>query len=139
MLASDGAFLLGVMGGHTANAHRIYFPSGTPDLDDIVDGRVDLDGSVRRELKEETGLEVGEFDVEPGWHAAMSGPLIVLIKLLRTREESSRLRARILDHLSREAEPELADIRIVRGPMDFDPMMPRYVSAFLAHFWGRSA
>ena len=31
------------------------------------------------------------------------------------------LRARILEHLAREREPELADIRIVRGPADLDP------------------
>jgi hypothetical protein len=29
----------------------------------------------------------------------------------------------------------LSDIRIVRGPQDFDPAMPRFVTAFLAqHF-----
>jgi hypothetical protein len=41
------------------------------------------------------------------------------------------LRRRILDYLAREAAPELADIRIVRSPRDFDPMMPRFVTAFL--------
>src|SRR5262245_33615275 len=39
---SDGAFVLGVMGAHTADAGRIYFPAGLPDLDDIDGERVDL-------------------------------------------------------------------------------------------------
>src|ERR1700694_3578508 len=52
---SDGAFVLGEMGQHTSNAGRIYFPSGTPDLDDLSDGTVDIRGSVAREVVGENG------------------------------------------------------------------------------------
>ncbi len=132
ILSADGAFLLGRMAPHTFNAGQIYFPSGTPDLGDIVDGKVDLEFSVRRELKEETGLDVAEFNEEPGWTTIIDGGLIGQIKVLRSNQDAEALRARILDALTREHQPELSDILIVRGPGDFDAAMPRFVRAFLA-------
>ncbi|HZD89236.1 MAG TPA: NUDIX hydrolase [Pseudolabrys sp.] len=138
IVAADGAVLVGVMGAHTANAGRIYFPCGTPDPSDIHGGKVDLDFSVRRELQEETGFEAGDFDVAPGWTMVVDGTLIAQIKTLRSRDSADTLRARALVHLASEQHPELADIRIVRGPGDFDPAMPRFVTAFLRdHFGGR--
>jgi 8-oxo-dGTP pyrophosphatase MutT (NUDIX family) len=97
-----------------------------------VGSRVDLDFSVRRELKEETGLDIAEFTAESGWTTVFDLPLIAHIKVLRSGESAEALRARVLDHLARERQPELADIRIVRGPADSDPAMPRFVTAFLA-------
>jgi len=132
---NDGAFLLGVMAAHTANAGSIYFPAGTPDPDDVVGATVDLEGSVRREVVEETGLAFDTLDAEPGWVAVLAEPRIALMKLLHARESAAELRVRILDHLAREQEPELADIRIVRGPADLDPEMPPFVTAFLGHMW----
>ncbi len=133
--AADGAFLLGVMGQQTANAGRIYFPCGTPDPGDIVDGQIDLDFSVRRELKEETGLDVAEFNPEPGWTTVFDLPLIAHIKVLRSRDSAEALRARVRGHLARERQPELAGLRIARGPADLDPAMPRFVTAFLQSRW----
>ena len=52
-----------------------------------------------------------------------------------SRDTAAVLRERILDYLAREREPELADIRIVRGAADLDPMMPPFVTAFLRHVW----
>jgi 8-oxo-dGTP pyrophosphatase MutT (NUDIX family) len=130
--SADGACLLGVMAPHTFNAGLIYFPGGTPDPRDIIDGKVDLEFSVRRELKEETGLDAAEFIAEPGWTAVVDGGLIVQIKVLRSNQNADALRSRILDQLRTEKQPELSDIRIVRGVGDFDPAMPSFVKAFLA-------
>ena len=135
LVSSDGAVLLGVMGALTFNVGRIYFPCGTPDPDDIIDGKVDLESSVQRELKEETGLDAAEFTAELGWTIVVDGALIVAIKVLRSPLSAEALRARILDWLARERQPELSDIRIVRGPGDFDPMMRAFVRAFLEHRW----
>jgi len=137
IVCGDGAFLLGVMSAHTANAGRVYFPCGTPDRNDLIGDRVDLDFSMRRELKEETGLDVEQFAAEPGWTSVIDGYLIAHIKLLRSRESSEVLRARALDYLARARRPELADVRIVRSAADFDPAMPRFVTAFLSHHFVR--
>lgn len=133
--AADGAFLLGVMGDHTANPGRIYFASGTPEPGDVAHGLVDVTGSVLRELREETGLAPGEVEAEEGWTLVVAEPRIAMMKLLHAREPASVLRERMLAHLAREAAPELADIRIVRGPQDLDPMMPAFIHAFLRRVW----
>lgn len=136
--AADGAYLLGVMAPHTANAGQIYFPCGTPDRGDIVDGRVDLEHSALRELKEETGLTADELYAEPGCFVVFSGPMVMHAKLLRAREPAAALRDRILRHLASQRRPELCDIRIVRGPADLDPRIPPFIGAFLSHMSGQA-
>jgi hypothetical protein len=132
---SDDAFLLGVMSAHTASGGRIYFPSGTPDLGDVVGSKVDLAGSVLREMAEETGLASTEYVPQPGWTCVPDGQKLCLIKRLRSDASAAELRARILNQLARETEPELCDIRIARGPADLDPMMPPFIVAFLHKTW----
>jgi len=129
---AEGAFLLGVMGPHTVNSGQIYFPCGTPDPKDVVGGKIDLDLSVARELTEETGLNITEFEAEPGWTMVVDGPLIAQIKVLHSNERAVALCERIRAHLASERHPELADIRIVGKSTDIDSMMPRFVTAFLA-------
>jgi 8-oxo-dGTP pyrophosphatase MutT (NUDIX family) len=132
IMAADGAFLVGVMAAHTLNAGHIYFPCGTPDPDDIIGGNVDFEFSVRRELREETGLDAAEFAIEPGWSIVVDGVLIAAIKVFRSTLVAEQLRARILGRLALEQQAELSDIRIVHSAADFDPMMRPFVKAFLA-------
>lgn len=128
---ADGAFVLGEMGQHTANPGRIYFPSGTPDLDDVRDGRLDIPGSVVRELEEETGLAPGEYDGDPDWHCIYTGPAVAMIRTLRVDTSGEALCERITANLASQREPELAAVHVVRDVRDFSPAMPRFVTAFL--------
>jgi len=133
--ASDGAYLLGVMSAHTANAGRVYFPAGTPDPDDVRGETVDLLGNVMREIAEETGLTAADFSVAPAWHAVVAGSRIALMKRIDVAYPADEARERVLRHLASEPQPELGDVRIVRSVADFDPNMPRFVTAYLSHIW----
>jgi hypothetical protein len=137
--ASDGSFLLGVMNSHTLNAGKIYFPTGVPDLGDVVGGMVDLAGSITREMAEETGLDAEAYEAKEGWYCVLAKPHIAHFKVLHARDTAAALRARIRAHLAREAQSELADVRIVRGPLDLDPMMPVTVTTFLTHIWSQAS
>lgn len=135
LASADGALLMGVMGAHTANAGKIYFPGGTPDLSDVVDGAVDLEGSVRRELQEETGLAAEEVGFEPGFWLAEDDKRSAFIKVVRSPLAAEPLRAAILSRLARQREPELAGIHIVRGEADLRPeAMPPFQLAY-ARWW----
>ena len=128
---ADGAFVLGEMGQHTSTAGRIYFPSGTPDLDDVRNGAVDISGSVARELEEETGLAPGDYRSEPDWHCVFTGPAMAMIRILHVDMTGDALRSRIEANLALQQLPELAAIHLVRGTRDLTAAMPGFVTAFI--------
>jgi 8-oxo-dGTP pyrophosphatase MutT (NUDIX family) len=128
---ADGAFVMGEMAGHTANAGRIYFPSGTPDLDDIDGGAVDIAGSVLREVEEETGLTPADYRVGPHWDCVVTGASVAMIRILHADISGEAMRKRIEANLARQSEPELSAIHLVRSVRDLTAAMPRFVTAFI--------
>lgn len=129
--SADGAVLLGAMGAHTANAGQLYFPCGTPDLDDVRGAAVDLAGSAVRELAEETGLALPE-DAATEWVLLAGEGQLAFLRPVRFPEPAAALCTRVEAHRLREAEPELAGIQAVRGPADLDlGRVPGFVRAYL--------
>jgi 8-oxo-dGTP pyrophosphatase MutT (NUDIX family) len=124
------------MAPYTAGAYKVYFPSGMPEPNDILpDGALDLPANLRRELLEETGIDIKELDAESGWTVVLDGPSVALIKKLTARQKAEELRKRILRYLATDAQPELSDICIVRELSDLDVRMPRFLRAFLEDAW----
>jgi 8-oxo-dGTP pyrophosphatase MutT (NUDIX family) len=128
---ADGAFVLGEMGADTSNAGRIYFPAGTPDLDDVSGDRLDIAGSVMREIEEETGLTPADYRAAAHWDCVVSGPAIAMMRTLELDMPGEEVRAKIEANLARQEHPELAAVHLVRSRSDFTSAMPLFVTAFL--------
>ena len=135
--AADGAYLVGRMAPFTSIAGRWLFPCGTPDPKDVSAGMLDLPGSARRELLEETGLDIGTMQAEAGWTMVRDNGFVALIKRVVAAAGADDLRARIMGYLASEAQPEFSDIRILRSIADIDHDTPRFLRAYLAAAWSR--
>jgi hypothetical protein len=129
---SDGIFLMGEMAARTANAGRIYFPSGAPDLNDVVGDRLDIPGSIAREVEEETGLTTSDYQAEETFACVLKRPLLAIIRILNLAVPAEQARAIILANVARQESPEFSAVHLVRDIRDVVPAMPAFVPLFLS-------
>lgn len=129
LVSADGAVLLGRMSDHTANAGRVYFPAGTPDLDDLAGETVDVEGSIARELAEETGLGPDEAVAGARRFVVFHGPLVAYVQAYSSPLDAEALKARVEAHLAADAEPELSAVILKRRGDPLGPEIPAYVQA----------
>ncbi len=135
---SDGVFVLGEMAAHTANHGRIYFPSGTPDPNDLRGDRVDMAESVAREVAEETGLAPSDYRTADHWHCVRTEQWIAFMQVLDVAVPARALRLRILDNLAGQTEPELSAIHLVRDRRDFTAAMPLFITGYIEAMTGKN-
>ena len=132
--SDDGAFLLGEMAHHTYSAGQVYFPAGTPDPNDVFDGKVDLEASARRELLEETGLLAADTNMAPHWTVVMTPQRIACMKLMTFPLPAEQLKARIEAFLAQDPLAEFSRMHIVRDPYDIDETrVPIFVADYLRY------
>jgi 8-oxo-dGTP pyrophosphatase MutT (NUDIX family) len=136
--ARDGAYLLGEMGPSHSFAGQLYFPCGTPAPSDIVAGGcVDLDGSLVRELVEETGLEATAARAAANWTVVFDRQNIACIKRLDFDAPSQALAAKVRAFLAAERAPELADAHMISSPEALsDARLPVFMVAYLMRALG---
>ena len=130
--SAEGYVLLGRQAPGQLNSGRVYPPSGVIDDGDVRDGMIDLDANIRRELREETGLDDRSVQRQPGYIAAFAGRQIAIGVEWRSELPAVALRERILAFTRAQSEPELDDIVIVRTQADIDEStMPRHARVLL--------
>ncbi|MBL8895194.1 MAG: NUDIX hydrolase [Rhizobiales bacterium] len=134
VVSEDGALLYGRMADHTLNAGRIYPPGGSLEPADVTaDGRVDVLGSIERELAEETGLDVK--DAEQGGFLAIFDDQrrVSIAQILRYPQSSARIARKVRDYLASEHNPELAGVEVISHHSQIDATMPGFAQELARH------
>jgi hypothetical protein len=129
----EGDILLGRQAAGHINAGLAYLPGGFIDARDVSgDGSIDIDASIAREIREETGLDPARLVRAPGYYVTFAGALVSIAAEFRSDLSSAELAAVVRAHIAAEAEPELADVVVVRSAADLDGVaMPDYASLLL--------
>lgn len=134
-VASDGALLAVRMGAHTANPGKVYFAAGSFDPHDIVDRRLDVEGNMRREVREETGLDLSMAAAEPGCYGWSRDGRTVIFRRYRLELDSHELARRVEAFVAAEADPEIDGPVMLRGPGDLPAATLTHMPAMVAwHF-----
>ena len=134
VLSRDGALVFGRMGPHTLNAGQSYPPGGSLEPADIgADGRVDVIGSLRRELREETGLE--PEDARAGdCLAIFEGPRLSIAQAFHYDLTAAEIAMRIRGYIDATEEEELEDVTVLTSASQTDSTMPGYAIAIAEYF-----
>jgi 8-oxo-dGTP pyrophosphatase MutT (NUDIX family) len=127
--SSDGALVAIRMGEHTANPGQVYFAAGSLDEHDIVDGRCDIEGNMRREVAEETGLDLGAATAGGGYYAVHRARTVTVFRVFRFTETAEQLVAAIERHMPNDDEQEIAGAVIIRSA---DPTAQPYHGSMVA-------
>ncbi|WP_052715782.1 hypothetical protein [Devosia chinhatensis] len=118
ILSSDGALIMGVMGGDTVNSGRVYPPGGSLEPRDVTaDGSVDAERCVTLELWEETGLRAEDAEKGP-LLTIFEGPKLSISRVFRFPQDAESLVADIRANLEKQEERELADVVACRDVAD---------------------
>lgn len=131
--AADGGVLIGRMAPWTANAGAWYPPAGSLDAEDITpQGTFDLAGNMRRELREELGLDLGGFAFRGPWCVVAMRGRLAFFHRVALPFTGAELMARVQAHLDGEEKPELDAIKLVHRPADLDGhRVPPFFAAYL--------
>lgn len=114
LVSRDGALIAVRMGGHTANAGRIYFAAGSFEPVDFPGGRVDLHGNMAREVGEETGLSIDGVPHEGGFHFISIPNGTVVFRRYLVDAAADDIADAVRAHVAGEPDPEIDGPVVIR-------------------------
>jgi len=111
----DGALVAIRMGEHAANAGMVYFACGSFEPEDVVDGHCDPERNMRREVLEETGIDLHDATGSDGYYVAHYRRAVTLFRLFRFELTAEEMIARIERHMLVSEDKEIAGAVAIRS------------------------
>jgi 8-oxo-dGTP pyrophosphatase MutT (NUDIX family) len=136
LVASDNALVAVRMGGHTANAGRVYFAAGSFEPEDFPGGMVDVHHNMAREVLEETGIDLAGRTADAAYHACSTNGGTVLVRRFHLDESADTVAAQIRDFVVRDPEPEIEGPVLIRGPNDVPENLSPHMRPLIAWHFG---
>ena len=137
-VASDGALIAVKMGPHTANPGRIYFAAGSFEVIDYPGGQMDFDSNTRREVLEETGIDLAGTRHDTGLHLLRAGASVLLFRRHYIDREAEAIAEDIRAHVARDPDPEIEGPVILRDDIVPEPTV-RHMPPLVAWHFGAQA
>ncbi len=125
---SDGALVAIRMGPHTANPGQVYFAAGSLEPEDMADGRCDIEHNMRREVLEETGLDLRDARAGDGYFATHNRRTVTLLRMFRFDLTADAMVEKIHAHMLVAEDKEIAGPVVIRSA---DPQAYSYNIAML--------
>ena len=132
--SGEGHLLFGRMAPHTAGSGRVYPMAGTPDLDDLKNGKLDIEGSIVRELMEEAGLAAADATRAPGYLLVEDGGMCSLNAVFTFDAPSRELKTLMMSHVEIQEQSELDEIVVFRrAAFHVHHRMPGFARVLVQH------
>lgn len=135
LVSRDNALIAIRMGDQTASPGAVYFAAGSFEPVDFVDGRVDVDGNMIREVGEETGLDIAALKRDPLYHLYSRAGGTVIVRRYFLDDDAEMVARRIEAYVDDQVEPEIAGPVIIRSADTLpDGIVPHMVAIVKWHF-----
>jgi 8-oxo-dGTP pyrophosphatase MutT (NUDIX family) len=137
LVSSDNALVAIRMARGGPNAGLAYFAAGSFDPLDFPEGRADLDLNMRREVLEETGLDLDGLAHDPAFHALSKVTGTVLFRRYFLPDTADDIAERIRRHVASETDPEIVGPVIIRRETDLPERLAPQMPGLIAWHFGR--
>jgi hypothetical protein len=85
------------------------------DAHDVLDGCCDLDLNMRREVREETALDLADASADPHYFATHSLNTVTVFRIFRFSLTADAILEKIAAHIAADPDPEITNAVAIRN------------------------